>query len=248
MMDALASASHLAVVSDFDGTLAGFATRPDAVQPEKRSLDALASLAQLPDTTVAVLSGRHLDGLKHVCPLREPVLMGGSHGAESSWEESPLTPEMKAHLAKKEAEIEEIIARHPGAELEVKPFQRVLHLRALELQDPAAAAAAYEEGLALSADGFPKTAGKCVVEFSATQATKGTWIKTLRERVGATAMVFLGDDTTDEDGFAVLNQPPDLGVKVGEGDTLATYRVADVVAVSEFLEELAAARAAHVPR
>ena len=245
MIDALASAEHLAVVSDFDGTLAGFARNAYEVSPEQRSLDALAALAQLPNTTAAVLSGRHLEGLKQVCPLREPVLFGGSHGAESSWENSALTPEMEAHLAKKETELKEIIARHPGAELEIKPFQRVLHLRALELQDPDAAAAAYAEGEALSADGFPKTAGKCVVEFSATQATKGTWIAALRQRVGATAVVFLGDDTTDEDGFAVLNQPPDLGVKVGEGDTQAALRVPDIWAVSDFLEELAAARAQH---
>lgn len=245
MIDALASAEHLAVVSDFDGTLAGFARNAYEVSPEQRSLDALAALAQLPNTTAAVLSGRHLEGLKQVCPLREPVLFGGSHGAESSWEDSVLTPEMEAHLAKKEAEFKEIIARHPGAELEIKPFQRVLHLRALELQDPDAAAAAYAEGAALSADGFPKTEGKCVVEFSATQATKGTWIEALRQRVGATAVVFLGDDTTDEDGFAVLNQPPDLGVKVGEGDTQAALRVPDIWAVSDFLEELAAARAQH---
>lgn len=245
MIDALASAEHLAVVSDFDGTLAGFARNAYDVRPEQRSLDALACLAALPHTTAAVLSGRHLDGLKRVCPLREPVLFGGSHGAESSWEDSSLSPEMKAHLAKKEKELKEIIARHPGAELEVKPFQRVLHLRALELQDPDAAAAAYAEGAALSADGFPKTEGKCVVEFSATQATKGTWIEKLRQRVGATAVVFLGDDTTDEDGFAVLNQPPDLGVKVGEGDTQAALRVPDIAAVTEFLEELASARAQH---
>ena len=99
--------------------------------------------------------------------------------------------------------------------------------------------------MALSADGFSKTTGKCVVEFSATRATKGTWIEGLRDRVGATAVVFLGDDTTDEDGFAVLNQPPDLGVKVGEGETHAQLRVADVHAVSDFLEQLARARAAH---
>lgn len=245
MIDALASAERLAVVSDFDGTLAGFARNAYDVRPEQRSLDALASLAALPHTTAAVLSGRHLDSLKRVCPLREPVLFGGSHGAESSWEESSLSPEMKAHLAKKEEELKEIIARHPGAELEVKPFQRVLHLRALELQDPDAAAAAYAEGAALSADGFPKTEGKCVVEFSATQATKGTWIEKLRQRVGATAVVFLGDDTTDEDGFAVLNQPPDLGVKVGEGATQAALRLPDIAAVTEFLEELASARAQH---
>ena len=57
MIDALASTEHLAVVSDFDGTLAGFARNAYEVKPEQRSLDALATLAELPNTTAAVLSG-----------------------------------------------------------------------------------------------------------------------------------------------------------------------------------------------
>ena len=153
---------------------------------------------------------------------------------------------MREHLATKEAEIRAIMERFPGADIEVKPFQRVLHLRALEDSDPEAAAQAYEAGLALDPGGFPRTAGKSVVEFSATQATKGTWIENLRERTGATAVVFLGDDVTDEDGFRALHQPPDVGVKVGEGETAAVVQLADVDAVAHFLTELAAARAAHV--
>lgn len=245
MIEKLAATKHLAVVSDFDGTLAGFANDIYAVHAEPRSLAALERLAKLPDTTVAALSGRHLEGLKRVFPLREPVLLGGSHGAESSWQDSSLSPEAQAHLDRKEAEIRELMERFPGAEIEIKPFQRVFHLRRLELSDPDLAAEAYAAGRALDPAGFPMTAGKSVIEFSATQATKGSWISELRERVGATATVFLGDDVTDEDGFAVLNQPPDLGVKVGEGETLAAHRVPDIAAVSDFLEELAAARAVH---
>ena len=246
MIEKLAATKHLAVVSDFDGTLAGFANDIYAVHAEPRSLAALERLAKLPDTTVAALSGRHLEGLKRVFPLREPVLLGGSHGAESSWQDSSLSPEAQAHLDRKEAEIRELMERFPGAEIEIKPFQRVFHLRRLELTDPELAAEAYAAGRALDPAGFPMTAGKSVIEFSATQATKGSWISELRERVGATATVFLGDDVTDEDGFAVLNQPPDLGVKGGEGETLAAHRVPDIAAVSDFLEELAAARAVHL--
>ncbi|HCG2962133.1 TPA: trehalose-phosphatase [Corynebacterium striatum] len=245
MIEKLAATKHLAVVSDFDGTLAGFANDIYAVHAEPRSLAALERLAQLPGTTVAALSGRHLEGLKRVFPLREPVLLGGSHGAESSWQDSSLSPEAQAHLDRKEAEIRELMERFPGAEIEIKPFQRVFHLRRLELSDPDLAEKAYAAGRTLDPAGFPMTAGKSVIEFSATQATKGSWISELRERVGATATVFLGDDVTDEDGFAVLNQPPDLGVKVGEGETLAAHRVPDIATVSDFLEELAAARTVH---
>ena len=50
----------------------------------------------------------------------------------------------------------------------------------------------------------------------------------------------------DEDGFRALHQPPDVGVKVGEGDTAAVVQLADVDAVAHFLTELATARAAHI--
>lgn len=243
---ALAAAEELAVVSDFDGTLSPFATAIYDVEINADAARALDQLAHLPRTTAAVLSGRHLEGLQRVCPLREPVLFGGSHGAESSWQQTELTPAMHEHLARKEEEIRGIIDRFPGAELEVKPFQRVLHLRSLELENPEQGAAAYEAGLALDTAGFPRTAGKSVIEFSATTATKGTWLEALRERTSATAMVFLGDDITDEHGFRALHQPPDVGVKVGEGDSIAAVQLADVDAVAHFLTELATARAAAV--
>ena len=56
----------------------------------------------------------------------------------------------------------------------------------------------------------------------------------------------MGDDVTDEDGFRALHQPPDVGVKVGEGDSIAAVQLADVDAVAHFLTELATARAAAV--
>ncbi len=89
------------------------------VEPEPRSLAALERLAGLPNTTVAALSGRHLEGLKRVFPLREPVLLGGSHGAESSWQDSSLSPEAQAHLDRKEAEIRELMERFPAHRMDI---------------------------------------------------------------------------------------------------------------------------------
>ncbi|OFN44680.1 trehalose-phosphatase [Corynebacterium sp. HMSC072G08] len=246
----LARTPRLAVVSDFDGTLASFATDPYAVQADPRSLAALERLAQLPDTWAAVLSGRHLEGLARVCPLHDPVIFGGSHGAETAGPAgaTPVTPEQQAFLDDVEAQLHPILAQFPGAEIEYKPFQRVLHVLKLHLQDPAAARAALDAALALD---LPGVEGKMVVEFSASSATKGSWIQALRERLGATAVVFLGDDVTDETGFAALTQlpaGPDLGIKVGEGETTAVHRVPGVDAVADFLTDLAAARAEFLGR
>ena len=62
--------------------------------------------------------------------------------------------------------------------------------------------------------------------------------------------MFLGDDLTDEDGFAALDYSPadgrvsDVGIKVGDGETAGNHRLADVEAVAEFLTQLADARSA----
>jgi trehalose 6-phosphate phosphatase len=64
----------------------------------------------------------------------------------------------------------------------------------------------------------------------------------LRGELGAAAVVYLGDDLTDEDVFGRLG-PADVGVKVGEGETRARHRVADpdaALAVLRLLGDLLA--------
>ena len=85
--------------------------------------------------------------------------------------------------------------------------------------------------------GVESTAGKAVLEMAVVQVSKGAAIDTLRARLGADAVLFVGDDVTDETAFARL-RPGDVGVKVGEGDTAAEYRVSTPEDVTELLEAL----------
>src|SRR5439155_18614542 len=83
-------------------------------------------------------------------------------------------------------------------------------------------------------DGVTMTDGKAVVELAVVQTDKGRALDTLRHQVGATAAIFLGDDVTDEKAFARLSGP-DIGVKVGDGESLATFRVPDATSVARVL-------------
>ncbi|WP_293768974.1 trehalose-phosphatase [uncultured Corynebacterium sp.] len=260
VIDDLARAAYLAVVSDFDGTLAPFAVDRYSVQANGAALAALQRLAAAARTTAAVLSGRDVEGLRRVCHLEPPVIFGGSHGAETAPATGGeitggLDDAGRAHLEKMKAAVEDLVARHPGTEVELKPYQVVLHARELQLRDPAAAEAALQAATTVDPSPYPFTLGKSVAEFSATTATKGTWLGELRERLEAetgqpVTLVFLGDDLTDEDGFAALDYSPadgrvsDVGIKVGDGETAGNHRLADVEAVAEFLTQLADARSA----
>ncbi len=69
----------------------------------------------------------------------------------------------------------------------------------------------------------------------------GKALEWLRELTAASAVLFIGDDVTDEDGFRVL-EAGDVGIKVGTGETAAQFRISDPAEVSELLAELVTVR------
>lgn len=240
-LDALAQAENLLVISDFDGTLAGFSTEPMNVPVNESGVQALGRLATLPGTTAGILSGRSLEQLDVVCPLRSPVLRVGSHGAEPEGAPILLNDAQRAALDAADAELTQIAARAEGSFVERKPFQRVLHTRAVG--DRALAADMANAALTAGAQipGIGVHEGKAVIELSVATATKGSWLREFMAATTPDATLFLGDDTTDETAFAVLAEP-NIGVKVGHAETAANRTVAGISEVGHALEYLAEAR------
>ena len=60
----------------------------------------------------------------------------------------------------------------------------------------------------------------------------------LIEESGAATAVFVGDDLTDEEAFAVLRHS-DISIKVGDADTVAHHRLDGPAQVRAWLRELA---------
>ena len=106
--------------------------------------------------------------------------------------------------------------------VETKPASVALHVRNASPADGRAALEAARVGR--TAWDAELTEGKAVLEFAVIITDKGEAIDIMRERDDATAVVFFGDDVTDEKAFRRL-RGDDVGVKVGPGDTLAGYRV-----------------------
>ncbi|HEY0260736.1 MAG TPA: trehalose-phosphatase [Lacisediminihabitans sp.] len=243
----LADTPRLLVALDFDGTVSPLVDNPgdSRVLPAARA--ALRELERTPDTWVAFVSGRPLAGLIRVTEADESDLLIASHGAEvrltGGAVDVGLTPEERSRLDALAAALQRVVAAVPGARLERKPVGLGLHTRGV----PAAAARVAEDAARAAAaelgGGFLERAGKDILEFAVRDVTKGDGMRRLRDHVEATGAFYAGDDVTDEDAFAVLG-PDDIGVKVGEGQSLARFRVPDPDAVAEALEVLARFRAA----
>ncbi|MCC3280704.1 trehalose-phosphatase [Arthrobacter sp. zg-Y40] len=247
-LEALAQTQKLLVAVDFDGTLSPLVERAEDARPLEGSAAAVRALAALPRTDTALISGRALDSLRSVASPDPETLLIGSHGAET-WtgpnaEPLQLTPEQAQLLDRARAAVESVAALHPGSRLEDKPAGVVLHTRGMEAVVAAEATDAVRRELQLL-DGVQVTDGKSVLEASVVHTNKGEGITALRELTGATAVLFAGDDVTDERGFEAL-VPGDVGVKVGEGATSAAHRAASPEAFTEVLEELVRLRRAAV--
>ncbi len=230
----IARTPRLLVACDYDGTLAPIVENPDTALPRPESVGAMRSLAGLHETTTAVISGRALRDLATLSRLPAEVHLVGSHGSEF---DIGFVHELDAAARelhrKVEVELDKLVDGVPGVSLEIKPASIAVHVRRASEEDGKRVLDAVHDGPCTWAR-VTVTDGKEVVELAVVPTDKGRALDTLRHQVGATAAMFLGDDVTDEKVFARLSGP-DLGVKVGEGDSLAIYRVADTVDVATVL-------------
>ena len=79
----LARAEQLLVATDYDGTIAPIVDSPAHAYPKEESVQAMRALAELDNTTSAVISGRSLRDLAAMSRLPREVHLVGSHGGET---------------------------------------------------------------------------------------------------------------------------------------------------------------------
>jgi trehalose 6-phosphate phosphatase len=237
---AVAAVPRLLVAFDFDGVLSPIVDVPSAARPLPGTARVLNEMSELPDTVVALVSGRGLADLGAVSGFRPPVRLVGSHGGEFDDGAAVLDDDQRALLESLVAELQELVDGEPGVMLEAKTAGVAVHVRNAPADVGARVLAAAAAGPG-ARPGIESIPGKSVLDMSVMRTTKGSAIDLLRERVKADAVVFGGDDVTDETALARM-RPGDVGIKVGEGETVAGHRVADPEAVTELLTVLLDAR------
>ncbi|MEU2004968.1 trehalose-phosphatase [Rhodococcus sp. NPDC019627] len=220
----VARTPRLLVASDYDGTMAPIVSDPERAFPHAESVRALRGLAGLAGTTAAVISGRALKDLAALSRLPAEVQLVGSHGSEFDIGFiHAIDADARQLLAEITEDLRQISQLHPGTGVETKPASVALHVRNADPEHGEKALAAVRADAAQRV-GVQVTEGKSVIELAVVATDKGHALDLIRHQEGATAAVFVGDDVTDEKAFSRL-QGPDVGVKVGSGDSLAEFRV-----------------------
>ena len=239
----LARKPRLLVACDYDGTLAPITADPLFVPPLPEAVTALRSLASLPETIAAVISGRALRELAAMSRLPAEVHLVGSHGSEFDIGFVHAL-DSKARVLRRSlvAVLRRLTSDAEGVILEVKPASVAVHVRQADPKVAAQVLAKIKEGPG-AWEGVQVTDGDAVLELSAIRTDKGEALDMLRHSSSATAALFVGDDVSAEEVFGRLSGP-DLGIKVGKGDTQARYRISGAFEVAALLAFLYQERAA----
>lgn len=220
---------------DFDGTLVELADHPDGVVVDAMLVDLVRTLEERLDGRLALVSGRPAEDLAALFGDRPPSVVG-SHGMEFRWSDGRRArAERPAGLIESLAAMRAFAEARPGVVLEDKPLGAAVHYRMNPEHE--ADAIALGERLA-AAHGLYLQHGKMMVEVRSPGGDKGSAIRTLMAdpRFAAGRPVFLGDDVTDEPGFAAVAALGGAGVLVGAPrPTDARYRLDDVTGVLAWL-------------
>jgi trehalose 6-phosphate phosphatase len=199
---------------DFDGTLAEIVRERDRAKVRPDLLQALRELSRLAPT--AVVSGRSLEDLQPRIDGAVPYLIG-NHGLEGLHEEAGVRDQAQAvcrswlrQLAGPNASR----LHDEGVTVEDKSYSLTLHYRGS--RDPANARRVGMEMLSRLTPVPRIIPGKAVVNAVPEGAPhKGAAIFALMRRVNVTKALYVGDDETDEDVFA-LSDARIMTVRIGK--------------------------------
>lgn len=242
------SLAETAFFFDFDGTLVELASTPDGIFVPRSVPDILAALRRATNGAVAVVSGRGIDNIDSF--LQMPDLpVAGMHGAERRDSNSDVQRIgfNDERLLRMEHALEKVVSANLGMLLEIKGAALALHYRNAQDREPTARAAT-ERLVAEYADAYVLQPGKMVYEIKPKDVDKGRAVRAYMSEPPFTGRkpVFIGDDLTDEKGFAMVNKFDGLSVKVGPGDTVARARIESVELLLDWLQVIAGTAGKHV--
>ena len=224
-----------ALFLDLDGTLTPIRERPGDVMVDPTMLRLMRRLGERLGGRLAVISGRSVADLKRLLPDMS-LCLAGIHGLERCRAGADVVRIAPSEgLERARLSLLALAERTPGLMLEDKGLGLALHYRQVpqfeaEVRDAATAIA--------EANGLVAQTGKMVIEVRSGGADKGSALAAFMAEppfIGSRPL-FVGDDDTDEAGFAIAKSMGGHGILVGPPrQTAASFGLADVATVDLWL-------------
>jgi len=235
------SDASVALFLDVDGTLLDLAARPDDVVMPAGLVTTLAGAERKLAGALALISGRSIDAVDHLfAPLR--LRVSGVHGAEIRFDpDGSTTPTVGADLPQSLlAALRRAVEPFPGVFVEDKRFSFTVHYRLAPSAERPLRNIVRElvDSIPIAVDIMD---AHCAIEIKSPCFDKGGAIasflstSTFRGR----RPIFVGDDTTDESGFALVSARGGSAYSVGRRRPGAIGSFSTPQAVRGWLAEFA---------
>jgi trehalose 6-phosphate phosphatase len=231
---------------DVDGTLLEATDTPlhTVSDPEIQAL--LRDVSERLGGAVALISGRKIETLDELFePLRLPA--AGLHGVErrKAGGEMQGASFVDSQLDGARAAIRSLVAAHPGTLMEDKDRTIGVHFRLAPQYAEVIRRAIVDIAKPLGSN-YHLQGGHMLFEIKPRGFTKATAIKAFMKEppFSGRLPVFLGDDLTDQDGFAMVEAYGGISIAVGDR-VRGQFRLGDVAAVRSWLRAIAALHDSH---
>jgi trehalose 6-phosphate phosphatase len=217
---------------DFDGTLAPIVNHRDDAVMRGTTKELFVQVCER--YSCAIVTGRSISDVSHRLDSAKIWKIIGHHGLETGTSTKERAPE----IAKAAIYLRQVLKNEPGIELEDKGLSLAIHYRGAP--QPSRAFDVISSAIVNLPPEMRRIDGKAVVNLVPHYApNKGDAILDLRQEAGATNVLYVGDDITDEDVFE-LRQPDWLmTVRVGSSqNSSARFFLRDQTEIDHLLEKL----------
>lgn len=235
------------ILLDYDGTLIRFFDNPQDAAPDIHIKSMLTALAADRRNRVVIISGRDTKTLNDWFGAL-PIDLVAEHGSQYKKAEKTLWKVMSDRppiwKAKVLPLLQQYTALYPDTFIEEKEHAIAWHYR------PSTDEKIEEYKINLCRElillnhekEFEIMCGNKVLEVKTNNVNKGTFVSNLLTKVEFDFVLAIGDDTTDEDMFNVLNEAHHHTIKVGFVPTAARSNVQGPSTVLSFLHALSELR------
>jgi len=208
-LDGLRDAASSVLMLDYDGTLAPFQIDRHRANPYPGVLPLLEEILQSGKTRIIIITGRPISEVQALLHPLSGIEIWGAHGldhllADGTRRQIVIDPELAEFLSQAE---ERVRSKGMSSLIEVKPGGVAVHWRGLsEDEIEQIQSRTLQEWTSLTEQQRLKLLRfEGGLELRVIRPDKGDAIAAVLKKLTAdTPVAFLGDDLTDEDGFAVL--------------------------------------------